>query len=183
VGACGGGGVGGGGGGGKPFSLRIDLIPVIDVSQFVVRIVLEPEGSDRTPLCVFLGDSLLRNTAQPQLLVLAQLCNDGTLSIRVRDYRRSQLRSLRNHQVPRVHRHRRVRRAARVQHQRHRAPLAVQVAHAVARVHHLVVDVGAVERDQAQSVREELVGYYGRVDFDLDQVDCCAGVASTHHPH
>lgn len=48
------------------------------------------------------------------------------------------------------------------------AALAVLVADAVARVDELVVDVGGVEGDETESVREEFVGDDGGVDFDFD---------------
>jgi len=58
-----------------------------------------------------------------------------------------------------------------------RTLLAVLVARAVTTVEELVVDVGAVQRNETKTVRDELVRDYGGVGFDFYEVDCWGRLA------
>lgn len=75
-----------------------------------------------------------------------------------------------DNQVTGVHLHNGVGRALGVQGEGDAALLAVLLAVAVARVVELV-DAARVERDEAEAVRDELIGEDRAVDFDFDKVD------------
>lgn len=75
-----------------------------------------------------------------------------------------------DNQVASIDLHDLVRRALGVQGQRHAALFAVLLAVAVSRVVELV-DAARVERDEAETVRDEFVGEDGAVGLDFDEVD------------
>lgn len=144
------------------------------MAQIIMRIVLEPHGRRGRPLGMLLRDALLRDTRYLQLLPPSQLADDGPLPLGVRDDRipHPLVRPLtRDDQIPRIHTHDLLAGAARVEGQGDGAAGAVRLALAVARVLDVLVAVLGVERDQAETVREELVGQDGGVGLDLDQVD------------
>lgn len=149
------------------------LVPQIQVAQLVVGVVLEADGGGGRPLGVLLGDALLGDAGELELLVLAQLADEGALAVGVGDDGVADEVAgavVADDEVAGVDLHDVVRGAARVQGQGDAAPAAGLVAVAVARVVHLV-DLARVERDQAQAVRDELVGQHRRVGLDLHQVD------------
>lgn len=141
--------------------------------QLVVRVVLEADGGRGHPLCVLLRDALLRHARQLELLPAPQLRDERPVAVRVHDDGVSQLQAPAvtiNDEVSRVDLHDVVRGAPRVEAEPHAARVAELLAVAVARVVERV-DVLGDKGDEAQAVREELVGQDRRVDLHLDEVD------------
>lgn len=154
-----------------PFLSGILLIPVVDMLQVIVRIILESNSRSRRPLRMLLRRPLLRQASQLDLLSLAQLTDDSALALRVRNDRITNgiIHALAlNSKIPRINGHDSAS-TARVQRQRHAAAHTVVLAVAVAGVVHLIA-VLRVERDHAQTVGEHFVSEDGGVAFDLDQV-------------
>ena len=140
--------------------------------QLIMRVIFKPNRRRRHPFGMFFCNALLRNTRKPQLLVLAQLSQQASQPIGIRNDGRADRAGMAsvNNQIARIHLHNLVARALGVERQRDAALLAVLFAVAVARVVE-VADALGVQWDQAQAVGDEFVGKYGCVDLDFDQVD------------
>ena len=126
---------------------------------------------------MFLCYTLLRHTFHLQLLPFPQLAYDRSLAVRIDNHRCAHeliCSLLAHHQVPRIDSHDSITRTTRPERQRDTTSLAVLLTVAVARVQNLV-DVPGAERDETESVRDELIGEHRRVGFDLDKVDSNGG--------
>lgn len=157
-----------------PLLHRILLVPVVHMLQIIMRVILEPNRCRRRPLSMFLRNSLLRNTSHLQLLTPPQFTNQGTQALRIRHYRvpHPLVRTLAaNDQVAGMYMHNILEGTAGVQGKRDAAASAVVLTVAVARVLDILVAVARVERNETESVSEELIGEDGRVLFHFDQVD------------
>ncbi len=141
--------------------------------QLVVRIVLPADGGDGRPLGVLLGDSLLGDDLELQLVSLAQLGDERAVALGIADDGVSEglIDTVGDgHQVAGVDVDDLVAGALDVEGELDAAVLAVVFAVALARVAQVLDPLGD-QGHQAEAVRDELVGQHGVVDLDLDQVD------------
>jgi hypothetical protein len=124
---------------------------------------------------MLLGNTLLRDAVELDLLVLAKLDNEGSVAIRVVDDRMATLRvsviSLAlDNQVARVDIHVLVRGALDVERQLDAATVAILLAFTVALSNQLVGTQG-MKRDQSKTVSDKLVGEDRGVLLNLNEVD------------
>ena len=134
-----------------PLLIRILLIPIINMLQIIMRIILKPNRRRRRPLSMFLRDPLLSNTSHLQLLPSPQFTNERAQPLRIRHHRVpnplvSPLPA--DDQIARMNMHDVFDGAARVQRECDAAPRAVVLAVAVARVLDVLVAVFRVQWDE-----------------------------------
>jgi len=131
------------------------------VVELIVRIILEANCGGGAPFGMLLRDTLLGDTVELDLLALAKLGNEYPIALRVLDDRIANvgIGTLRRYnEVPSIDLHDLVLgNALGVEREGHTAVVAVALAVAVSRVQH-VLDVLGVERDQPQTVSDQLVG-------------------------
>jgi len=154
----------------SPFLLRILLVPEIQMMQLIVRVVLKPDSSRGRPLRMFLGDALLSDASELDLLPFAKLHDERTKTIGVHYYRRPKTlvdAIAHRKQVACRDRHTFVACALGVETEPHTAALAVLVAVAVARVVEGINSL-RVQWDEAETVGDEFIGKDGAIFFDLD---------------
>lgn len=90
---------------------------------------------------------------------------------RTSNNRGTQLRALRDHQIPRIHCDIVLASTASMQGQDNRALLAIRIASAVACVDEFIVDVRRIQRYHPQPVAKKLIGDDRSVGFDLHGID------------
>lgn len=144
------------------------------MTELVVRIVLEAHSRGRRPFSMLLRNTFLGDACQFQLLAFSQLryqwshtvwvADDGVANPLVGAH-------LINHQVAGIDLHDlALSGALRVEGKLDAAELAVLLAFAVTGIDN-IVGILRVERDQPQSVCDELIGQNTAVLLDFDQVN------------
>ena len=136
-------------------------------------VVFKADGGGGRPLGMLLGDALLGDAGELELLVLPQLADEGTLTVGVGDDGVADDVAgavVADDEVAGEDLHDFVGSAAGVEGQGDTAATAVLIAITVAGIVHLV-DLAGIKGDEAEPVGDKLIGEDGRIGFDLDQVD------------
>ena len=158
-----------------PFLDRILLVPIIQMLQLIMRIVLESHCTGRGPLRMLLRDALLCDTFHYHLLALPQLANHSTLPRLICDDGVSHplIRPwLSNDQISRIDLDNIliILRTLGIHHDGDGAIFAILIAVAVSGVENVFYLFG-VQGNETEAVGNEFVCENGSVDFDLNKID------------
>lgn len=155
-------------------ALAFTLKPQIRMAKLVMGIVLKANSRSRRPLGMLLCDALLSNACQLQLLSISQLRNKRSQSVRIADDRVANPlvgAHLVDHQVARINFHDlSLGGALRMKGELNAALLAVLFAFAITGIDN-VVGIFRVQRDQTESMCDELISQNTAILLNFNKVD------------
>lgn len=143
-----------------PFFGCILFIPVVNMLEFIMRIIFKSNRTCRRPLRMFLRNALLCDTLHPQFLPFSQLAYNTAQPSRVRnDWRPHPLIGSRfgHNQIPCIHLHNLVTSTSGMKSQSNTAVLAILLTLAVTGIDD-VFDLLGVEGYEAEAMCNELIG-------------------------
>lgn len=149
-----------------------------------MRIIFKANSARRSPLRMLLCNPLLHNTRHFHLLPLPQLADNWPLPLCISNHRVTHplIRSIAyHHQIARIYLHDLISRASRMQGERNHTACTTTLAVTVARIHHVNIAILRVQRDQAETVCDKLIGEDRGVGLDLDDINGYGGDFSEHH--